>query len=207
MSAKLERKFKSLFYRYAQDESLCSTLWTELYSAYTADNRFYHNLAHLANMIEELEVIEDKISDFDTLLFSVFYHDFIYRPTSNDNEIKSAEIANRRLQMINFPPEKMVKVSSQIRATEQHHRSEDPDTNYLLDADLAVLGRDRGSYEIYRSQIRKEYSVYPDILYKPGRKKVLTKILESKEIYKTLHFRQKYERMARENMQRELGSL
>lgn len=48
---------------------------------------------HLENMIYELKNIEDFVNDFDTLLFSVFYHDIIYKSTAKDNEEKSAEIA------------------------------------------------------------------------------------------------------------------
>ncbi len=47
------------------------------------------------------------------------------------------------------------------------------DINYLLDADLSVLGKDRETYLVYTQMIRKEYSIYPDFLYKPGRKKFL----------------------------------
>jgi predicted metal-dependent HD superfamily phosphohydrolase len=40
-----------------------------------------------------------------------------------------------------------------------------------LDADLSILGKDLDTYLAYTKMIRKEYSIYPDFLYKPGRKK------------------------------------
>ena len=83
-------------------------------------------------------------------------------------------------------------------------KSEDYDTNFLLDADLAILGQDRKIYENYIQHIRKEYSIYPDFMYKPGRKKVLIHFLEFEEIFKTDYFKVKYEEKARENIQKEL---
>jgi len=77
----------------------------------------------------------------------------------------------------------------------------------ILDADLAILGKDWKDYENYIHQIRKEYSIYPDFLYNPGRKKVLIHFLEFDEIFKTNHFKEKYENIARENIQREISML
>ena len=158
-------------------------------------------------MILELENVKDEISDFDVLLFSVFYHDIVYKTTSKDNEEKSAEITKKRLEKINIPNERIIKIYNQILATKSHEKSDNSDTNFLLDADLAILGKDWKVYENYIHQIRKEYSIYPDFLYKPGRKKVLTHFLEFEEIFKTDYFKEKYEKMARENIQKEISML
>ena len=79
--------------------------------------------------------------------------------------------------------------------------------NFLLDADLAILGKDWETYENYIKQIRKEYSIYPDFLYNLGRKKILIHFLEFEEIFKTEHFKAKYEKIARENIQKEISML
>jgi predicted metal-dependent HD superfamily phosphohydrolase len=42
--------------------------------------------------------------------------------------------------------------------------------------------------------------MYPDFLYKPGRRKVLTHFLEMERIFKSDHFYQKYEEQARKNL-------
>jgi len=92
----------------------------------------------------------------------------------------------------------------------RHHRSESSDqedTNYLLDADLSVLGKDFETYLKYTQNIRKEYSIYPDFLYKPGRKKVLKHFLELESIFKTEYFKEKYEARAKENIAKELQLL
>lgn len=204
MSINLKSTFSDLISKFSSDEKLKLDYWKEIEQSYSQKSRQYHNLIHLENMIRELGEVKDEIIDYDALLFSVFYHDIIYKATSKDNEEKSAEIAKKRLEKINISNEKIVKIYNQILATKSHKRSDDSDTNFLLDIDLAILGKDWNVYENYVHQIRKEYSIYPDFLYNPGRKKVLTHFLEFDAIFKTDYFKEKYEKMARENIQREI---
>ena len=83
----------------------------------------------------------------------------------------------------------------------------DDDTNYFTDADLSILGSDSDSYLTYTKQIRKEYSYFPDLLYKPGRRKVLEHFLEMGNIFKTKYFQDKFEIQAKINILGELKSL
>lgn len=207
MSINVKSTFSNLISKFSNNENLKLDYWQEIEKSYSQKSRKYHNLLHLENMILELENVKDEILDFEALMFSVFYHDIIYKSTSKDNEEKSAEIAKKRLEKINISSEKITKIYNQIVATKSHKRSEDSDTNFLLDADLAILGKDWNVYENYIHQIRKEYFIYPDFLYNPGRKKVLTHFLEFDEIFKTDYFKGKYEKMARENIQREISIL
>jgi len=62
-------------------------------------------------------------------------------------------------------------------------------------------------YENYTHQLRKEYAVYPDLLYNEGRKKVLMHFLEMNRIFKTDEFYNQFEKQARENLKRELKEL
>jgi predicted metal-dependent HD superfamily phosphohydrolase len=55
--------------------------------------------------------------------------------------------------------------------------------------------------------VRREYSIYPDLLYKPGRKKVLQHFLNMEHIFKTIHFYTLYEQNARNNLNREIAEL
>lgn len=103
--------------------------------------------------------------------------------------------------------EDVQQIYEQILATKSHKKSDDEDTNFLLDADLSILGKSPQVYLEYTKQIRKEYSIYPDFLYKPGRKKVLQHFLALENIFKTEYFKNKYESQARENIEFELRSL
>ncbi|MGG7550635.1 HD domain-containing protein [Chryseobacterium arthrosphaerae] len=203
----LKDRFLRLCLPFHKDHERISRLWNEIETKYTEKGRYYHNLLHLDNMFQELEAVKDRISHFTLLSFAVFYHDIIYDATSQSNEEKSAVTAEKRLAELGLSYEEIMIVSDQILATKSHQKSENTDINYLLDADLSVLGKDRETYLVYTQMIRKEYSIYPDFLYKPGRKKVLRHFLELENIFKTEYFRDQYETQAKENIERELRVL
>ena len=203
----LKDRFESLCLNFTKDKILIGKFWTEIEKKYSGKSRHYHNLQHLETLFEEIEHVKDKIKNFNTTSFSIFYHDVIYDATSKLNEEKSADIAKERLEILGLNKEDLQQVYEQILATKSHQRSEDEDTNFLLDADLSVLGKSSEVYSEYTKQIRKEYSIYPDFLYKPERKKVLQHFLELESIFKTEFFRNKYQTQARENIEFELKGL
>lgn len=203
----LKNQFDQLCSLFTKDQQLINSLWKEIEIQYSEKRRHYHNLLHLENMFNELEMVKSNISDFTAISFSVFYHDVIYDAPSKTNEEKSAAKAEKRLAELHLDKNKISIISEQILATKSHQRCDQEDTNYLLDADLSVLGKDFTTYLEYTQNIRKEYSIYPDFLYKPGRKKVLRHFLELESIFKTDYFKQKYEAQARKNIAEELHLL
>lgn len=203
----LKSRFEQLCSPFTEDQQLICDLWKEIETQYSEKGRHYHNLLHLENMFRELEEVIINISDFTALSFSVFYHDVIYDATSKANEEKSATKAEKRFAELHMHQDTISIISEQILATKSHQRSDEGDTNYLLDADLSVLGKDFKTYMEYTQNIRKEYSIYPDFLYKPGRKKVLKHFLELESIFKTAYFKEKYEIQAKENIAAELRLL
>jgi len=203
----LKERFFRICVDYTKNETLADQLWREIEKKYSEKGRHYHNLNHLENMFSELEVVKDKILNFSNISFSVFYHDVIYDAASKLNEEKSADFAKQALEKLAVSPKDIKEILQQIIATKSHQLSENRDINYLMDADLSVLGKDTKTYIQYTQQIRKEYAIYPDFLYKPGRKKVLKHFLELENIFKTEYFRDKYELQAKENIRFELKSL
>jgi predicted metal-dependent HD superfamily phosphohydrolase len=203
----LKEIFITLLLKYTDDNSLVQTLWAEIEKSYTHKKRHYHSLKHLENMLQQLNEIKDKIQNWDAVLFSLFYHDIVYNVLRSDNEAKSAAVAEKRMNDISVPASTIEACSNMILATAAHNKSADEDTNYFTDADLAVLGQDWKTYSEYYNNIRKEYAVYPNLVYNPGRKKVLTHFLGMDSIYKTDHFHNKFEMNAKENLQKELELL
>lgn len=193
--------------RYTNNESLIDELWNEIDSAYSNKKRKYHNLTHLQYMIEMILPLKNEIRNWDILLFSIFYHDIIYRATKSDNEIKSAQFAEKRLIKLGLEPPLIDLCKNQIIATKSHNSIGDPDTDILLDADLAILGDSSLKYESYTRQIRAEYSIFPDFMYNSGRKKVLNHFLAMNRIFKTKHFYDNLEKQADQNIRNELQTL
>ncbi|MDI9257939.1 HD domain-containing protein [Flavobacterium sedimenticola] len=196
--------FLHLVKQYTNHHELANNMWLEIFTKYSEPKRQYHNIAHLESIVAELNEVKDKIQDWDTVLFAAFYHDIIYKASSSSNEEDSAKLAMQRLTEIKYPAEKIAKCAQLIIATKNHHLSEDADTNWLIDADLAVLGQNPETYQAYADNIREEYTLYPDFLYNSGRKKALQHFLKMPNIYKTEYFSNKYEKQARINIQNEL---
>lgn len=203
----LKDRFETLSINFTNDKSLIESFWLEIEKNYSAKNRYYHNLQHLETLFEEIENIQAEIENFNNISFSIFYHDIIYDATSKLNEEKSAGIAQEKLGYLGLNNEDIQKIHQQISATKSHEKSDKEDTNFLLDADLSILGKSDEAYLEYTKQIRKEYSIYPDFLYKPGRKKVLEHFLQLESIFKTEYFKEKYEIQARKNIESELKKL
>lgn len=185
-------------------DSVADTLWQEIVKKYTQASRHYHTLLHLDAILNELLPLEKEIEDWSSMIFAIAYHDIIYNVLKKDNEEKSADLAFKRLIELNIEESRATRCSQLILATKNHSMSTDPDFNYFTDADLSILGKESNVYKNYCQQIRKEYKYYPDILYKPGRQKVLLQFLGMKHIYKTSHFQALYEEKARKNMEEEL---
>lgn len=192
----------------ARNPGLASQTIEKIIKRYSAPGRHYHNMAHLSDLICLQQQYAPFIVDNDSLLYAIYFHDIVYGVTRSDNEEKSAHEAVAFLNRIGYPDDKQHKVFSFITATQKHiNPLADPDLDYLLDFDLHILGSTSAQYEAYTKQIRKEYNLYPSFMYKKGRKKVLQHLLSQPGIYKTAAFREKYEKKARENMERELEQL
>jgi predicted metal-dependent HD superfamily phosphohydrolase len=205
----LLQEFTTLVWRHTTNSQLAARLWKEVEEAYTRQERYYHTLSHLEQMFKALSPFQSVVEDWDTLLFSLFYHDIVYQasPTAESNEALSAKQAEAALAAIFYPPGKIKRCSRHILGTQKHERSLDNDTNLLTDADLSILGQEWTAYEAYSRNIRKEYSTYPDLIYQAGRRQVLHRFLQMSRIYKTEPFYSQYERIARENIKRELALL
>tara|TARA_R110002012_G_scaffold321944_1_gene552600 strand:- start:48065 stop:48682 length:618 start_codon:yes stop_codon:yes gene_type:complete len=201
----LKEKFIQLIGSYSEDEMYNLDCWKEIEKKYSSKSRYYHNLEHLENMLKEVEEVNTQIVNLDCFNFALYYHDIIYSATKSDNEFQSSLRFQKRISKTSFP--NIQECMRTIEATKYHKRSEDHDTNILLDCDLSILGKCTIEYMRYAENIRKEYQIYPDFLYRKGRKKVLESLLALTSIYKTDFFIQKYEKQARENLELELDQL
>ncbi len=200
----LESIYKSLASQFSDDEQLINAHWEEIETQYTTEGRFYHNLSHLENLLQELVAIQSNIHDWYAVLFTLFYHDLIYHVLQKNNEESSAEIASTRMTELNCPENLITTTRKQIKATKFHNPSDDNDTNWFNDADLSVLGQPTAAYVKYMEQVRNEYKIYPAVIYNKGREEVLRHFLRMPRIFKTDHFYEKYEYQAKVNMEMEV---
>jgi predicted metal-dependent HD superfamily phosphohydrolase len=197
--------------KYCLDRELIDRFFNEITRKYTSSRRHYHNLQHIQALLDFCESYSSQLKDVDVVAFSVFYHDIIYNVLRKDNEPRSAQIALKRLQALSVPPEKAEQVQLYIETTQTHAITaavtHTDDLQLFLDFDMSILGADWPVYETYTHQVRREYRIYPDKMYYPGRKQFLQHCLQTEYIFQTPVFRDQYEARARENMMQELTKM
>lgn len=179
-------------------------LFERIIECYSESHRDYHNLRHIREMLEILNLHREAILDYPSLYLSCLYHDIVYDTHAHDNEEKSAECLELDLGEY-LSKEKMNKCKNLILGTKKHQfLRDDFDNKIFLDSDLLILGRERNRYIEYMDSIRKEYEWVEKEFYKQERTKILQKFLERERIYFTEEIFNKYEKQARENIQFEI---
>ena len=203
----LKEIFSNLLINYTTNSSLINELWDEVEKNYSGKKRHYHTLLHLENLLTKLTEVKSEIQHWEAILFTLFYHDIIYTALKSDNEENSALLAEKRMQQLSVSNDIIERCKNQILATKSHSKSTDSDTNYFTDADLSVLGQPWEIYSLYYKNVRKEYAIYPDFIYNSGRKKVIQHFLSMNSIFKTDYFYNQFEKVAKENLMKELSYL
>lgn len=181
--------------------ALLQSMQDEIVTSYSEPHRHYHTLVHLEQLFAALERVG---CDDVAVLWSVWYHDIVYRPSRADNEAKSARIAEQRLQVVGLGADLIAQISSFIEATE-HHQTDDALCQLFLDADMAILGVSAAEYQRYTQQVAKEFKRVPKFLYRRGRKAFVKKVLAEETIFKTPEFKRDFEAQARQNLNWELN--
>ena len=189
------------------DAARREAVFRELAAAYEAPSRHYHTLQHLENLLSRLAVV--PLQDALVVQLAVWFHDAVYNALRADNEAKSAAWAMKFLGETTLPLARQQRVAFLIERTADHTQPQPPDDADLLlflDADLSILGAPEAEYWAYARQVRQEYRLVPDLLYRPGRRKVLAKMLAAPVLFRTPGMRAELDAAARHNLQAELAA-
>lgn len=182
-----------------------------LTGAYDDVARVYHNLVHIAAVLDALEgVVSADDPNRDALVLAALFHDLVYDARSGDNEIESARVAALHLGDLGVAAGLVARVVTMIEAT--RHRPEDvvaadAETALLLDCDLAVLAAAPDAYRAYADAVRREYAHVPDAAFHAGRARVLRAFLARPRLYATVSLAALWEAAARENLATECAEL
>ncbi|MBD3213471.1 MAG: hypothetical protein GF311_12760 [Candidatus Lokiarchaeota archaeon] len=144
--------------KYSIDIDLIENLYDIIEKRYDSSNRHYHNLTHINLMLSEVKRFKNRIDDYDSVLFAIWFHDIIYDPLKGDNEERSAECAREFLVKINYEKNRIRKIEELILRTKDHtiqDGNENYDLNLFLDLDLLILGMEREQYVKYAKNIKK----------------------------------------------------
>ena len=188
----------------ANEALIDEALKNELAGLYRAEDRHYHNLAHIEDCLAALARV-DGLSDAEREILNeaIWWHDVVYDATRADNEELSAQLAEQHVHA-----DIAREVGRLIRLTKTHHvQPGDRLGALLISIDLSILGAEPSRYDTYAKAIRQEFIHVPEADYRAGRARVLGQFAARPVIYPDAGFAATYDRRARENLAREQASL
>ncbi len=183
--------------------------------AYDNPARPYHNIVHLADVLEKLDwartvlgndgtvshlSIEDSVRMFMRIELALFYHDVIYDAKAKDNEEKSRDLFLEHAKNFGMADDDRTAIARLIDITAKHTTASALDEHILCDCDLAILGADRETFARYDRNIRIEYAHIPQDVWNVRRPGVLKHFLDQPRLYKTNAFHKRYDEPARANL-------
>jgi len=177
----------------------------ELVRRYTRGNRHYHTLEHVAACLrwfDRLRAISERPAEVELALW---FHDVVYEPYEDDNERRSAELAQTILNGVGVPAEACRRIAEYIVATARHVGT--GDGALVVDVDLAILGAPEPDFSRFEDQIRREYVEIPDTEFRRARGAVLRNFAARQHIYQVPALRDALEQKARTNLERRIREL
>ncbi|MEV1020420.1 hypothetical protein [Streptomyces sp. NPDC050264] len=179
-----------------------------LLARWSEPQRKYHTTAHLAAVLDHIDVLEDHADDPALVRLAAWFHDAVYRPDRSENEERSADLAERALTEAGMTVNQIAEVARLVRLTVTHDPADgDTDGETLCDADLAILAAAPEAYAAYTKAVREEYAFVPDEAFREGRAAILRQLLDLPRLFRTPYGASNWETAARENLTTELDLL
>jgi predicted metal-dependent HD superfamily phosphohydrolase len=198
-------------------------VFDDLVGRHRQPHRRYHGLRHVVWVLRHSRQLEAAIAtcgdggtgyDATAVTAAACFHDAVYDPGADDNEQRSARLAEAQLASLGWEPERRAAVAELINATAGHlvgTPGGDAESSWerriLLDADLAVLGSEPAAYDAYVNGVRSEYAHLSAVEWSAGRSTVVTRLLARSSLYATQPARAWWEERARANLAAELAAL
>ncbi len=186
-----------------------------LMRAYAQVHRAYHTAQHLSECLAHLQRAHAGMTEFvksaqqvAEIALALWYHDAVYRPQRQDNEVRSARWFSVRARQFGIVTSGIERLEAMILATRHGVASvpSDAQTQLLLDVDLAILAATPARFREYCAQIRREYAFVPESIFANKRTQVLREFLTQPKIYRS-PFGVGLEAAARLNLVAEIVSL
>lgn len=182
-------------------------LFDSLIARYEEPHRAYHNLRHLEECFDALGTASHLAERLDEAHLAIWFHDAVYDPRADDNEIASAELARQAVLAAGGNTTAADRMVNIILATRHDIPAELADAQLVADVDLAILAAPVGRFDEYQRQIAEEYAFMPTEEFQLRRAQILEGFLARPAIYQTVWFRVRLEHAARANISNELVNL
>jgi predicted metal-dependent HD superfamily phosphohydrolase len=190
------------------DEEQWAALGRWLLGRYADPGRRYHDVRHLAAVLDAIDVLAEEASDTRAVRLAAWFHDAVYSPRAADNEEQSALLAESELSRFGVEPSVVTEVGRLIRLTATHAVAVGDDNGGVLcDADLAILASPPNAYAAYTAAVREEYAHVPLPTFRAGRADILRRLLALPRLFATERGAAQWEDAARVNVTAELALL
>lgn len=194
-----------------------------LIASYSEPHRKYHTCQHLEQCFGVLDLVfPGKIPNRAAVELALWYHDYVYSPLADNNEAVSGYVAhNIATVRLGASPQLAAALHVLILLT-THKPVEHLTSGFvlkalldqslldasriLLDVDLSILGVPDVEFDAYEAQVRAEYAMIPEELFKPARANILAKFLTRPALYTTTEMKHR-EPQARANLNRSIAML
>lgn len=177
-------------------------LGADLLGHWSQDHREYHDVRHLAFMLDRLQELGEGRPP-RTALLAAWFHDGIHTGRPGADEEDSARWATHELTSVIGSGE-AEEVSRLVLLTATHAPAPSDATGGLVcDADLAILGTLPGRYDVYVRDVRLEYDHMSEHEWRTGRGAVVANLLARDRIFTTTDGSRLWEDAARANLRRE----
>jgi len=233
-TAPLRARFIALVERLGGHGDRSSQAFARLETAWSAPHRRYHDREHLLDCLRELDGVRRESGGpasgtaaqgtrADVAELALWYHDAVYDPGRRDSEELSARLLLAEAAASNIPSRLALASAACVRATAHGapraatdraadalhaatSASSEPPIDLVNDIDLAILGRDDLRFLEYEYSVEEEYAHVWSPYYFVARGRFLEALLAAPSIYRTRHFRARYEARARAHLEGLLAS-
>jgi predicted metal-dependent HD superfamily phosphohydrolase len=221
MSADAPQWFLSAFVRTCHgagataDEAEIRAVGEDLLERWSAPDRRFHNLRHLADVLHRVDELSQETHEPDLVRLAAWYHGAVFDATrkvaqatqGGEQTTVSANLARTQLTELGLPAVAVQRTARLVDSIDRHKPlPDDVDSAVLNDADLAMLASEPQRYKEYMANVRAEYSHIPLADYLDARIRVLQKLLQRPSLYRS-PMGAAWEEPARQNLDGELHRL
>jgi predicted metal-dependent HD superfamily phosphohydrolase len=181
-------------------------VYKEVQGYYSNPGRHYHTPKHIEHCLTQFDLASGELEDRDAVEIAIWFHDLIFEPNADDNELQSArrfvELANDSMTA-----EFKTRVYDLVMATAPPRMPKTTDQKFMLDIDLSSFGLPWDDMLRDSIAVRQESPQLSDADFFPGQRAFLESLVKREHFYFTEFFRSRIEETARSNINRYLKNM
>lgn len=199
-------RFLNLWVRCCNPGSSAERVIDEIDASYAEPHRYYHTGQHIDHCLTQFDLARHEMKDADAIEMALWFHDIEYDPKAPDNEYQSAQrfkqVAHGAMGI-----ELEEQIYRLIMVTMHTDAPTAVDEKYVVDIDLSSFGLPWDQFIQDSHNVYKEFSHLPTAEFVKRNRRFLQSLLDRPEIFFTEFYRERYERIARENISKRISRL